>query len=409
MKTLNKLQKVAFNKVVKDREPITFITAAAGCGKSYLAGRILSRYKNSVLIASTHKAKSILSQMSQKEASTVHSYLGYTIQAINYEQHLVGGNKKIDPVSLVLLDEVSMCPDRLLNHLTKLVKEGIIRQLVILGDAVQLKAVSNPPNLQALHPYCIELTQQMRQDSCPILAAYLASLREAIKTTKMPSLFAPVPAITFVDSHAEFCTLYNKCTSNKKIIAYRNSVVDKYNAALHEGNTFNIGDDIIIDKPLGYAKNQDTVKVLSIVEEEKRFRLIVITEQGSEHLIYHYKQSTALASELEAFRKADQPDNYWALHNASFRLKHVYAATVHKCQGESYHTVFLDAADFTSAYQSPKTKWNNPITLDTFLRLYYVAVSRMQVHAYIYTGADNKGRAYDKLNPTRKEIDDYNL
>lgn len=404
MKTLNNLQKLAYIAVVKDKQKITFITAAAGCGKSYLAGKILAKYKNPVLIASTHKAKSILAQMSQKEAQTVHSYLGYTIQAIGYEQVLMGGNKTIKPVKLVLLDEVSMCPNKLLDHLLRLVKDGTIKQLVILGDSVQLKAVSNPPNLTALLPYKIELTQQMRQSSCQILATYFDTLRTAIKTTTLPNLFAKIPAITFVDSHTEFCKLYNTCTDNKKIIAYRNSVVDKYNAAIHNGDIFNIGDDVIIDKPLGTAKNQDTVKVVKVDEEPKRYVLEVITDAGERYTIYHYKQSTALAAELDAFKQADDEDGYWDLHDISFRLKHVYASTVHKCQGDSYHTVFLDAADFTSAYQSPKTKWNNPIDLDTFLRLYYVAISRMQVHAYVYTGADNKGRFYDKLIPIQKGV-----
>ena len=380
-----------------------FVTAGFNLThNSYLAGKILEQYPDAALIASTHKAKSILSQMAQRPAATVHSYLGYKIQAVNYKQELVGGNKKIDPVHLVVLDEVSMCPNKLLTDLTNLVELGIIKQLVILGDAIQLKAVSNPPNLQALIPYQVELTQQMRQDSCPILAEYFDSLRTAIENTQMPALFADVPAITFIDSHKEFCEIYNKCNTNKKIIAYRNSVVDKYNSFIHDGDTFNIGDDVIIDKPLGTAKNQDIVKIVQITDTERRYEIIVTTAMGQSFLIYHYKQSTKLAEELQFFKDQDNPDAYWELHNISFRLKHAYASTVHKCQGESYDVVFLDAADFTSAYQTPRSKWNNPITLDTFLRLYYVAISRMQSHAYVYTGGDGKGRSYEKLKPKTK-------
>ena len=405
---LNTIQQQTFDLVLGGQS-ITFITGSAGVGKSYLAGEIINQFDDVTLVASTHKAKAVLAQMSGKPASTIHSYLGYALVAKNYTHTLVGGNKKFDNVDLVVLDEISMCPQRLLTHVLQLVHDGTIQQLIILGDPVQLKAVSNPPDLSVLAPHRIELTQQMRQvEEDPKLAEYFSSLRSAIETTKMPSLAADLDNITFIDDHREFCRLYNECKTNKKIIAYRNSVVDKYNSHIHGTDVFNIGDDITIDKPLGRSKNQDLVKIQKVDQDDEKYTLVVQDAYGQPHTIFHYKVIHVINAKLDALKAAGDEVKYWKLYDVCFRLKHEYAATVHKCQGESYETVFLDGDDLTSAYQAKKTRWNNPINLDTFLRLYYVALSRMKKHTYVYTGASSKGRFYDKLErkspkPSKKQ------
>ena len=394
---LNTIQQQVYDQVMGG-QPITFITGSAGVGKSYLAGKIINQFNDVTLVASTHKAKAVLAQMSGKSASTIHSYLGYALVAKNYTHTLVGGNKKHAKTDLVVLDEISMCPQRLFSHILSLVDNGTIKQLIILGDPVQLKAVSNPPDLSVLDPYRVELIQQMRQaKNDPKLVNYFRSLRKAVEKTKMPSLAADLDNITFVSDHRDFCKLYNECNTNKKIIAYRNSVVDKYNSHIHGTDVFNVGDDITIDKPLGMSKNQDLVKIHSVNQDDEKYTLIVKDSHGQAYKIYHYKVIHVINDRLEALKKAGKEEEYWKLHNVCFRLKHEYAATVHKCQGESYGTVFLDGDDLTSAYQAKKSKWNNPISLDTFLRLYYVALSRMKEHTYIYTGANGKGRFYDKL------------
>ena len=87
MEQLNKLQQEVFTRVVHDRAPITYLTGIPGSGKSYTVSQIV-RSLPSVLTASTHKAKTVLSHMTGKPSYTVHKYFGYRLANINYKQVL---------------------------------------------------------------------------------------------------------------------------------------------------------------------------------------------------------------------------------------------------------------------------------------------------------------------------------
>ncbi len=384
-----------------------FIFITGNSGKSYTVSQIIKAFdpEDIALTATTHKAKTVISQMSGMQAHTVHSYFGFKIAQNGYTQTLVNVNKNIKPIKLVIIDEISLLPQQILNLLLHLNKKKIIKQLLLIGDPIQLKAVSDPPDLTPFLNHTIELTEQMRQQPEVSLTEYFKRLRTAIETTKMPSLKAVIPNITFISSHKEFCDIYNNCNTNKKILAYRNIVVDKYNYYIHGNSIFRQGDDVIIDKPLGKARNGDEVKVKSSIEDDEKFTIEVITSLGSIHQIYHYKSVSTVNKQLDLYRKQDNKHAYWYLFNNSFRLKHSYACTIHKAQGETYDTVFVDAADIIAAYQVRKSRYNNPISLDTFLRLYYVALSRMKSQAYVYTGADNKGRSYKTLKAKGKQLE----
>jgi ATP-dependent exoDNAse (exonuclease V) alpha subunit len=397
--SLNTLQQQAFNRVVIDKAPITFLCGSAGTGKTYTIASIIAHYPHCILTASSHQAKTVISQMTGREATTTHKYFGYILKKHNYKQILCKrDNYTPDLTTLLVIDEISMLPNVILREAIKQVGT-LYRQLLIIGDAIQLPAVLNPPDMSLLEPYRIELTQQMRQDACPSLQSYLSMYRTAITDSTEPSsLFAEVPAITLVDSHAEFCRQYITTHGNKKIIAYRNTVVDKYNSSIHTGDNFNVGDTVIIDKPIqDHANNQDTVLILAIADREHYYELIVRCDNGYTTSIRHYKSTSYLNKQLNELKSAGREVAYWSLYDISFRLKHVYACTIHKSQGSSVDYIFIDALDFINAYQAEKTRYNNPISLDLFLRLMYVAISRMRIHCYIYTGNDMKGRTYDTL------------
>lgn len=402
--TLNTIQQQVFDRVVIDKAPITYLVGEAGVGKSHTVSQIISHVPH-ILTATSHQAKSVLSQMTGDRAITVHSYFGYILTTAGYQQKLVKRDKHSQrTTTLLVIDEVSMLPDRILTDAL----EGLgihYDQILFVGDPVQLPAVSNAPKLQKLEPYKIELTEQMRQASCPILSNYLKSFRRAIETDTMPaSLFTEAPSITLLDSHRDFCREYILCEGSKRIIAYRNAVVDKYNANIVEGDTFNIGDIVVIDKPIGtVAKNQDQVLITHITDTEHYYDITARTVDGHTVNLLHYKKVSYVNSELEKLKSQHRKEAYWELYNSSFRLKHLYSSTIYKSQGTSVDYVFIDALDIVNAYEAKKTKWNNPISQDMFLRLLYVAVSRMRTHCYIYTGSDCNGRFYEILSETPEQ------
>lgn len=402
--TLNTIQQQIYDRVVIDKAPITYLVGAGGVGKTYTVSQIIKHIPH-ILTATSHQAKTVLSQMTGDRAITVHSYFGYILTTAGYQQKLVKRDKHTqESTKLLVIDEISMLPDKLLIDAL----EGLnvyYDQILFVGDPIQLPAVSDAPKLHKLEQYKIELTEQMRQASCPILSNYLNSFRKAIETNIMPaSLFTDAPSITLIDSHKEFCRTYTLCTGSKRIIAYRNAIVDKYNANIVEGDDFNVGDIVVVDKPLGtILKNQDQVLITAITDIEHYYDITAVTDNGNEVNLRHYKKVSYINSELEKLKSRGLKDDYWDLYNSSFRLKHLYSSTIHKAQGISVDYVFIDTLDFINAFEATKTRYNNPISQDMFLRLMYVAISRMKVHCYMYTGNDCKGRDYETLSETPEQ------
>ena len=62
------------------------------------------------------------------------------------------------------------------------------------------------------------------------------------------------------------------------------------------------------------------------------------------------------------------------------------AMTSHKSQGKSYPVVYIDARDMISSHMKTKNQFNNPLDLNTYLRLLSVAVSRSMYKVYCFVG-----------------------
>ena len=60
--------------------------------------------------------------------------------------------------------------------------------------------------------------------------------------------------------------------------------------------------------------------------------------------------------------------------------------TVHKAQGQSYDTVYVDYKDIQTAYTQTKTQWNNPLSMSDYLRLTLVAFSRAKHKIIVFYG-----------------------
>lgn len=403
--TLNKLQQKAFDAIVKKRVPVLVLTGAAGCGKSATTAAIIQAMGMDIAItATTNKAKEVLAQMSQRPANTVQSQMGFVLSQANFKQNLIKV-REAKTKSLVIVEEISMLPFNVYEELMKHLEEGSIKQLLFLGDPIQLKAIGksiHPNDIEGMH---IELTEQMRQDASDIeLSTYLQALRTAIETEGTPPAFPNTPALQVLTDHTKFAETYLKTTGIKKVIAYRNRVVDKYNGYIHDGaNTFNVGDTVVIDKPLGDARNGDTVNIIAISEDDNFDRQIitVVTGNGGVFAIYQWDTISAYDKVLEDLVNRGDEAAYWSIVNSTVNLKHLYACTVYKAQGSSYDTVFVDGSDLWDAYTAVPSKWNNPISMDDFMRMLYVAISRMKVQCYLYIGPQRKyeyfGRNLDQF------------
>ena len=398
---LNRQQQTAYDEILHGNSKIVVLTGKAGTGKSAVTSQIVKHYPKTVgVTSSTNKAKENLAQMCGVAGSTIHSFTGYILQRSGYKMVLAEKRKHTqERVSLLIIDEAPMTPKIVYNSVLKLLEQGIVQKVLLVGDDVQLEAVGEGLNLAAVDGMHIELTEQMRQsDSHPEVARYLNDVRSTIETgttdkTNIPA-WPKCDDIQFTDDYKEFAKLYKECDTDKKCIAYRNSVVDKMNLNINNAtDKFSIGDDLVIDSPLNKSTpNGSIVKVTKVVQHPTDDKLIltVATSRGAIEELDHWHTKASFDAHLHKAKSLGNKEQYWYLKDRNVGVKHLFASTVHKAQGSSYSTVFIDISDIWSAYATKKSQWNNPITLNACMRLIYVAMSRMRVRAVCFTGATRK-------------------
>lgn len=69
-----------------------------------------------------------------------------------------------------------------------------------------------------------------------------------------------------------------------------------------------------------------------------------------------------------------------------YQEHHEVGMSLHKSQGKSYEEVYIDALDLIHNLTKKKNQFNNPLTLDQYLRLISVGVSRAREKVYMFTG-----------------------
>ena len=405
MSTLNSKQQ-KFLDVVTAGTETSLLTGEGGTGKSFLTDALCQRFptSNIALTATTHKAAANLHKMTNLEARTVHSVLGWTMQPnqMTREYELVK-TRAPDfapsyPLQLLVVDEVSMLPACIYDDIMAYLEDGSIGQAVFIGDPIQLEAVEDGVSKETIEQdvdYQIELTEQMRfKDVDEATTAYLSALRNAIETNNdrgFISLPEDSRAIKVVDSFKEFAHLYKTTQEKKKIIAYRNKIVEKYNFTINGKHAFAPGDEVIIDTPIPEmgVHNGYTLEVAKC-EEKDNFYLVSLTDGRGVFEVMHWKSRARLKKILDAYAKDKNWNDFWELKDRSMWLKHKYSCTVHKSQGSTYNTVFIDGKDLLSAYR------DGILSMPQFNRLLYVAMSRMSHEVIIFTGSKRK---YDKLKP----------
>jgi exodeoxyribonuclease V alpha subunit len=134
---LAEMQKEAIRKAISGK--VLVITGGPGTGKTTLVNsliRILERREKRITLASpTGRAAKRLSEVSGREAKTVHRLLEYSPKEGNFKRN---DDNPLD-TDLVIIDEISMVDILLMNHLLKAIP--LEATLVMVGDIDQLPSV----------------------------------------------------------------------------------------------------------------------------------------------------------------------------------------------------------------------------------------------------------------------------
>ena len=129
------------------RKPISVIYGEAGTGKTTLVGAIIQAIETAEgkgttiqLLAPTGKATDRLRELTNKSASTIHSFLaGNKWLNENFTFKITG--PEISTVSTIIVDEASMLDLPLLGTLFKAINWASVKRLVFVGDPNQLPPI----------------------------------------------------------------------------------------------------------------------------------------------------------------------------------------------------------------------------------------------------------------------------
>ena len=395
-----------------DKELI--ISGPGGVGKSFLMGYLIdeimpryekmcslmnqpAKYREVHMTATTNKAADVLAQATGRPCSTVHSFLGLKVTddfTTGISKLTKTNNWKVHNRIILFVDEASMVDIVLL----KLIREAMLDcKVVYVGDHCQLAPVkeSKPPVFNAGLPMYV-LTEPMRNNGQPALMDVCQQLRDTVETGVFRPITIVPGVIDLLDDNLMLQELSNNFIDgnfNGRILAYSNNRVLQYNdfirhdirqlpsefvkgeqlvnnSAFQKGKTqFSVEEEVSV---MDMAEKTDFIAIEPGVELEYRlctlcsgFTLIpeVMVPVDREH---HTKL-------LKYYAKQKDWQKYYFLKNSFPDLRQRDACTVHKSQGSTYNTTYIDLENLSTCTQS-----------ETGARLMYVAFSRARNRVALY-------------------------
>lgn len=418
-RTLNQGQEEAaeeFFKFLMSDDKEFIISGAAGTGKTYLMGYLIDKvipsyhemcktlgltpkYFDVYMTATTNKAAEVLSISTGRETKTIHNLLGLIVLD-NYEtgESKLKKTKKWNIIqnAVIFIDECSMIN----SELYKYINEGTHQcKIVYVGDHHQLAPVKEPlsPVYRKNLPYH-ELTELMRNKTQQALQDVCQQLRETVDT----GIFKPIDlvpgVIDYLDDEAmeaEVRKVFKNPDPDARILAYTNSKVIQYNEYiqdLRKVKQYEAGQFYINNSSVTMPDATGKERTISVEDECKINKLYPCTKVQISHTedidAYYAEITTHLGYTFNVFLVKDKLyykklmnyyvsqkkwKEYFYLKNNFPDLRPRDAATVHKSQGSTFDTVFIDLEDISTCTQ------NNMVA-----RLLYVAFSRAKNHIILY-------------------------
>lgn len=344
---------------------------------------------NIAITATTNKAAEVLQErFPDRQVTTIHSKLGLTVRD-DYRtgKTFTDKSKGFTPLSdtLVLMDESSMADTQLL----KLIDEGTSKncKIVFIGDHCQLAPVSETMSPVFNSGYITSyLNTQMRTSNSPALTLLNEQLRQTVETGVFRPI-TPVPGtIEFVDDdtmrqlmNANFIS---QETPGHKILAYTNNRVQEYNTYIRTKKnlppTLIVGDTVVSNNSIETAGSRTII--------EKAYDVFHVSEIQYDDVIPYYLVDIGVGglvkqpvnfSQLQTHIREEASEKNWIeyfrLKNEFADLRFAYASTVHKSQGSTFDTVYIDLTDLCICKD-----------MNQLARMLYVAVSRATTRVVFY-------------------------
>lgn len=399
------------------------LSGAAGTGKTYLTTAIVEHlHKNYTVTITTptHKALKVIAQTMRMHdivninTKTIHSFLNiklFTDFDKGIQKFVPEKTKKdLGKTDILIVDESSMVSDELYGFIMDAIEEDRVKAVLFVGDYYQLLPVDSGKNsvFDVRHQY--KLNEIVRQAKDSYIIKIASAAREIIKTkayTDLKTFFKTNMDVNISFFHdqeeflEDFCKSEDWGERDQVITSYRNTDVDEYNRIvrkqywLEQGRddipTLLKGDRIVFQSAysvsgvLKYANNDDITlsyaqkkhsDILNIeyweckdAEESDVQELIKVVDPKSLSVFNDKLTSIAkMARKEKDYKKRKKMwENFFALKEFFADVKYTFASTIHKLQGSTYETVYIDLFGMSN---------HKYMDHNQLYRLVYVAMTR---------------------------------
>jgi exodeoxyribonuclease-5 len=395
-------QAEALRKIEAAYEPGGFylLTGHAGSGKTYLMQRLtknmLAKRRRIVLSAPTHKAVAVLARklveanVRDVPCRTIHSILSLTPKP-RTDRLVFERERDAEPVTadVVVVDECSMVSEDLYRHIKRHLPNAFV---LFVGDPAQLPPVGEVESQTFATKNRSHLTTIVRQAAGnPILAA--ASIIRASQGGPADMSWCAPSALEnkygiFLPSDAAQRWMKKAFTSPEfdadpdtfRYLAWTNSRVRQVNEMIRAwryganiptpfmpGESALFRAPVIIDGSIVFANNQEA-KVVAIeqsaftheIEEADgvpkwtaslpSWRIVLRDDESVEKAVHMHADEREFQRVIERIKDEAAESRLRWKHLHEFQqslaqLQSVYCLTVHRSQGSTFQTAFLDLTD----------------------------------------------------------------
>jgi len=337
--------------------------------------------------ATTRKAAQVLQDVVGEETTTIHSLLG--LRVVNDyrtgEQRLEQTPKSEKYTNeLIIIDEASFVNEELRG---KILSKTRGAKILYVGDPYQLLPTSD--STSAVFNDGVEtaqLTTVMRNGG--LIEELAHTYKAAVISNQFPHCIVNNTDVCHFDGASFKAAIDEAYTdpqfdANKvRILAWTNQRVHAYNKYVREelfGQSENYvkGEYVQTNKPIiADKKNIPTDSIVRIshvshsdcgYDIEGRY----VTINDITAFLPHDQQK--VSEKLAVFKAKKEWTKYFDIKDNFLDLRPPYACTVHKSQGSTYDTVFIDLADIGKCYERSDVA-----------RMLYVAISRASKRVVLY-------------------------
>jgi energy-coupling factor transporter ATP-binding protein EcfA2 len=399
---LTKDQAEALRKIEAAYEPGKFylLTGHAGSGKTYLMQRltknILAKKCRIVLSAPTHKAVAVLARklaeanIKDVPCRTIHSILSLTPKP-RTDRLVFERERDAEPVTadVVVVDECSMVSEDLYRHIKRHLPNAFV---LFVGDPAQLPPVGEVESQTFATKNRSHLTTIVRQAAGnPILAA--AGIIRASQGGPVDMSWCAPSALEnkqgiFLPADAAHRWMKKAFTSPEfeadpdsfRYLAWTNSRVHHVNELVRAwryganiptpfmpGESALFRAPVVVDESIIFANNQEA-RVVAIerstftheIEEAdgvpkwtaslRSWRITLRDDEGVEKAVHMHADEREFQRVVERIKDEAAESRLRWKHLHEFQqslaqLQSVYCLTVHRSQGSTFQTAFLDLPD----------------------------------------------------------------